>query len=428
MTIKQLAMRSGIAVLLAASVNFAASAADLEFYFPVQVSGKAGETIKAMTEEWAKAHPEHSVKAIYAGSYGDATKKAMAATRAGKGPQLSVLLGVDIFTFLEEDLIEPFDNLISSEEDKAWLKSFYPAFMIGAVIDGKTYGIPFQRSTPVLYYNKDAFKAAGLDPNQPPETWTDIVEMGKKLTLRDSDGNVKQWGTRIALGVGAFWLFGGLVIENGAELASPDGKTTYFDDPRVVEALQYVVDLSTKHKVMRPGVIDWGTTPKAFLEGQTAMMWTSTGNLANVRANAEFEFGVAMLPKGVQRGAPTGGGNFFVFKDSTDEQKKASVEFIKWMTAPAQAARWSMVTGYVAPRPDAWETEVMKKYTAEFPQALVARDQLKYAKAELSTYQRKRVADILNDAIFAAVNGEKTAEESLKDAQAKAEAILKDYR
>ena len=135
-----------------------------------------------------------------------------------------------------------------------------------------------------------------------------------------------------------------------------------------------------------------------------------------------------MLPKGRQRGAPTGGGNFFIFKDSTDEQKKASVEFIKWMTAPAQAARWSMVTGYVAPRPDAWETEVMKKYTSEFPQALVARDQLKYAKAELSTYQRKRVADILNDAIFAAVNGEKTAEQSLKDAQAKTEAILKDYR
>ncbi len=428
MTTRRTTRRVATAMLSATLMISAAGAADLEFYFPVQVSGKAGETVKAMTEEWASAHPEHSVKAIYAGSYSDATKKAIAATRAGKGPQLSVLLGVDIFSFLDEDLIEPFDNVITSEEDRAWLESFYPAFMIGAVIDGKTYGIPFQRSTPVLYYNKDAFRAAGLEPGKPPETWTDIVEMGTKLTIRDADGNVRQWGTRIALGVGAFWLFGGLVIQNGGELASPDGKTTYFDDPRVIGALQYLVDLSTKHQVMRPGVIDWGTTPKAFLEGQTAMMWTSTGNLTNVRSNASFEFGVAMLPKGVQRGAPTGGGNFFIFKDSTDEQKKASVEFIKWMTAPAQAARWSMATGYVAPRPDAWETEVMKKYTADFPQALVARDQLKYAKAELSTYQRKRIADILNDAIFAAVNGEKTPEQSLKDAQAKAESILKPYR
>ena len=62
---------------------------------------------------------------------------------------------------------------------------------------GKTYGIPFQRSTPVLYWNKEAFKDAGLDPNKAPATWDEMVSFGKKLTKKDASGNVTQWGLRI---------------------------------------------------------------------------------------------------------------------------------------------------------------------------------------------------------------------------------------
>ena len=114
-----------------------------------------------------------------------------------------------------------------------------------------------------------------------------------------------------------------------------------------------------------------------------------------------------MLPANKRPGAPTGGGNFYIFKDSTDEQKAASFEFIKWISAPEQAAKWSIATGYVAPRPDAWETPAMKQYVADFPQALVARDQLEYAVAELATYQNQRITTILNDALEAAITGQK---------------------
>ena len=75
---------------------------------------------------------------------------------------------------------------------------------------------------------------------------------------------------------------------------------------------------------MAPGIIEWGATPKAFFKGQTAMMWTSTGNLTNVRDNAPFDFGVGLLPAHKRYGAPTGGGNFYIFRDSSDEQKKAA--------------------------------------------------------------------------------------------------------
>lgn len=225
-----------------------------------------------------------------------------------------------------------------------------------------------------------------------------------------------------------YWLFQGLTTENDVILANSDGNKTNFDDPKVVEALQYMVDLSTKHGVMEPGIVEWGATPKAFFERQTAIMWTTTGNLTNVRTNAPFDFGVAMLPANKRRGAPTGGGNFYLFKGASEEQLAAAVKFVQWITAPEQAAKWTIATGYVAPRPDAWETDAMKAYAADFPPVLVARDQLEYAVAELSTYQNQRITGIFNDALAAAITGQKDPATALKEAQAQADAILADYR
>ena len=331
------------ALLFGISSN--ASAVDLEFYFPVAVGGKAADTIQALTDEYIAANEGVKIDAVYAGSYKDTVTKALTASRGGKPPQLSVILSVDMFTLIDEGAIMPFDSLIKTEDDKAWLGSFYPAFMENSQTGGKTYGIPFQRSTPVLYWNKEAFAEAGLDPEKPPATWQETVDMGKKLVKKDSDGNVSQWGVRIPSSGFPYWLFQGLTTQNDVTLANADGNQTNFNDPKVVEALQYLVDLSQKHEVMAPGIIEWGATPKAFFEGQTAMMWTSTGNLTNVRDNAPFDFGVAMLPANVRPGAPTGGGNFYIFDEASDEQKEAAFEFVKWITEPKQSAKWTIATG-----------------------------------------------------------------------------------
>ena len=188
------------------------------------------------------------------------------------------------------------------------------------------------------------------------------------------------------------------------------------------------VDLSGKHKVMAPGVIEWGTTPKDFFEKKTAMMWTTTGNLTNVKNNAKFDFGVAMLPAGKKRGSPTGGGNFYLFKKTTPAQRDAVLKFVKWMTTPERAAQWGIDTGYVAVRPDAWQTAAMKKYVDGFPAAAVARDQLPYAVAELSTHDNQRVTKALNDGLQAALTGTKPPAQAMKDAQAEATRVLRPYR
>jgi len=220
----------------------------------------------------------------------------------------------------------------------------------------------------------------------------------------------------------------GLTTENDVILMNPAGTETYYDKQGVIEALQFWVDLVNKYKVHPEGIVEWGTTPKDFFERKIAMMWTTTGNLTNVRSNAKFEFGVAMLPANKRRGSPTGGGNFYLFKQTKPEQQAAAVKFIRWITSPARAAQWGIDTGYVAVRPDAWETPAMKKYVADFPAAAVARDQLQYAVAELSTHDNQRVTKALNDGLQAALTGSKTSEQAMKDAQREAERLLRPYR
>ena len=397
---------------------------ELTMYYPISVGGPLTEVIDGMVNGFMAENPDIKVNAIYAGNYNDARIKALAALESGKPAQLSVLFSIDIYDLMEKDVIVPFDDIVKTDDEKTWLNSFYPALMENGRYKGKTWGIPFQRSTIVMYYNKDAFREAGLDPETPPANWEEMVSMGQKLTKPDGS----QWGLMIPSTGYPYWMFGALAMENGQVLMNPDGTETYFDDPAVVDALTFWRSLGQDYKVMPEGTIEWGTLRQQFLEGKTAMMWHSTGNLTAVKENANFDFGVAMLPASVRRGSPTGGGNFYVFKNSTDREKSASVKLIRYMTSPDNSALWSQKTGYMGISPAAYQTQALTDYTKSFPAAQVARDQLDYATAELSTFQTGRVRKLLDDAIQATLTGASTPEEALKSAQAEAEKLLKPYR
>ena len=415
------------AALLAMTVS-AQAPVEISFYYPVAVGGPITKIIDKFAADFEKENPGIKVHPIYSGTYQDSITKALTAVKSNDAPAMSVLLSTDMYTLIDEDAIVPWDPLIKTAEDRAWLQGFYPAFMENSQTGGKTWGIPFQRSTIVLYYNKEMFKEAGLDPNHPPETWKEMAEYAQKLTKRDASGKVTQWGVQIPSSGFPYWLFQGLTTENGVQLMNAAGTETYYDKPAVIEAVQYWVDLTSKYKAHPEGIVEWGTTPKDFFERKVAMMWTTTGNLTNVRSNAKFDFGVAMLPANKRRGSPTGGGNFYLFKQAKPEQQAAAFKFVKWITSPARAAQWGIDTGYVAVRPDAWETPEMKKYVAEFPPAAVARDQLQFAVAELSTHDNQRVTKALNDGLQAALTGSKTPDQAMKDAQREADRLLRSYR
>ncbi len=412
-----------IGLAAATATAFAAPAAadtELTMYYPIAVGGALTEVVDSIVSDFEAANPDIKVNAIYSGNYDDTRVRALSALASGEPAQLAVMFSIDAYDLIEQDLVVAFEDIDGVNPD--WLNSFYPALMANGRIEGKTWGIPFQRSTIVAYYNKELFSAAGLDPESPPTTWDELISMGKALTNDDS------YGLMIPSTGYPYWMFQALAIQNGKEVMSNDGLTTYFDDETVVDTLEFWQSLSQEHGIMPTGTVEWGTLRQAFLEGQTAMMWHSTGNLTAVKNNASFDFGVAELPANVRLGSPTGGGNFYVFKDTSDEEKAAALRLIEFMTSPEQAAAWSIATGYMGVSPAAYETEALKAYTEAFPPALVARNQLENAVAEFSTFETARVRDGLNNAIQSALTGSMSAEDALGEAQSAAVRLLRDYQ
>ena len=251
------------------------AAVEITFYFPIAVGGPVPKIIDGYAADFEKEHPGITVRPIYAGTYQETMVKALTAHKSGNPPAICVLLSTDMFSLIDEDAIIPFDE--KSESEKSWIASFFPAFMENSRTGGNTWGIPFQRSTIVLYWNKQAFSDAGLDPEKPPASWQEETAFAQKLTRRDGGGGTLQWGMQIPSSGFPYWLFQGLTTQNDAILMNEAGDRTFFDQPAVVEALQRWVDLGRNLKVMAPGVIEWGTTPKDFFERKTAMMWTTTG-------------------------------------------------------------------------------------------------------------------------------------------------------
>ena len=216
-----------IAAALAASIALPAKAeTELTMYYPIAVGGSLTQVVDGIVADFESQNPDIKVNAVYSGNYDDTRVRALSALNSGDGAQLAVMFSIDAYDLIEQELILPFDSLV---QDKEWLNSFYPALMANGVIEGQTWGIPFQRSTIVAYYNKDMFRAAGLDPEAPPSTWEDLISAGKALTNDDT------FGLMIPSTGYPYWMFQALAIQNGKEVMSGDGLNTYFDDPTVVD-------------------------------------------------------------------------------------------------------------------------------------------------------------------------------------------------
>lgn len=399
----------------------------LTFYYPVNVGGSAAQLIEALCNDFNAENPDIVVEPVYTGNYDDTVTKLQTAVQGGTPPEVFVSLATQRFTMASTGMAMPLDDLIAADADgQEYINDFLPGFMEDSYVDGQIYSIPFQRSTMVMFYNKDAFKEVGLDPEKPPVTWEELVEYGQKLT------NENRYGVGLALNSGsAQWAFTGFCLqnsENGENLMTEDGKQVMFDTPGNIEALQFWLDLQNKYEIMAPGIVQWTDLPTQFLAGEVAMIYHTTGNMANISQNAEFDFGTCFLPGGKRQAAPTGGGNFYISNGLSEDRVQAAWKFIRFMTEPERAAQWSLDTGYVATRQSCFETDLLKNYYAELPQAKVAYEQIDIAKPELTTYNAAEIWRILNDNIQSAVVGDATPEEALKAAQEQATEVLAEYQ
>ncbi|RMF84979.1 MAG: ABC transporter substrate-binding protein, partial [Nitrospinota bacterium] len=334
----------------------------------------------------------------------------------------------EVLSLRAMDATIPLDDYIKAEGGEAFLEQFFPAFFGNAKVEGHIYSFPFQRSTPILYWNKDAFreeaaalKKAGLDPNRAPKTWDELVAYAKILTKRE-DGEVKRYGVIIPGGWND-WIFEAFARQNGSQLIKEDWKTVTFDTPENLEALRLWVDLMQKYKVC-PVLRPWNITPEDFIAGVAAMMYYSTGGMRKVRENAKFEFGAAFMPAKKTYGTPVGGGDFHIFKNRPKSHQDAAWKFIKFMTTPEQQAYWSRESGYIAVNKRSYDLPEMQEFLKKFPQMTVARDQLQYAHPKAMAVNFQLIRKAMTTNLDAALEGKKTPEQALRDAQKAMEAAI----
>lgn len=417
---------SSSAVLLAACGGGGGASSDgsveLTMYYPVAVGGPLTDVVDDLIASCTEQHEGISVEAVYSGTYADTMTKAQTASRSDQGPDLAVLLTTDLYTLTDADLIVPLSSL---DDDLSWTEDrFYPAYLASGEAEGELWSLPFQRSTIVQYHNKDVYEEAGLDPEAPPTTWDELEEHA--ATIQDS--GAAEYGLEIPSTQFGNWMFQAMAIQSGVEdTAGVDGMVDYLDAPGSVEALEWWTSMA-EDGIMPSGTTEWASTPEDFLQGRTGIMWHTTGNLTNVRSNADFEFGVSILPANTQPGSPTGGGNLYVFDRGDDETKAAAYTIATCLTEPELAAEWSMESGYVATGPEAWETDTMAEYAEEFPQAAVARDQLEVAVGETTSHENGRVSQMINDTIAAVLTGQSEAQDALTQLQSDIDGVLEPYQ
>jgi sn-glycerol 3-phosphate transport system substrate-binding protein len=418
------------AVALALSCTTAYAATDIDLFFPVPVQGKLALEMQRLIEQFDQQHPDIHVTAVYTGSYDDTNLKTRAAVQAGHPPGAVIMSANFIREYAINNDAIPLDDLIAKDNQTPaqFMAEFWPALKLNATEQGHVYGVPFQNSTPLLYYSVDAFKDAGLDPDKPPVTWQDWVDDLRKLAKHDGNATTR-WGVMFP---GTYdylgWITSGFAMSNGGEYYNPGyGGEVYYTQPSTVGAVRLIDAFVHKWHVMPEGVTDANAVTTAFFQGRTAMMILSTGSLSFVRDNMKTPYRTAFLPRAMVNAAPIGGASLIIPRGNTPERQAAAWTLINWLVSPEIAGGWSRFTGYFAPRIAAYDLPDMKDYLAKYPDAKVALDQLAYARGWFATYNTVGVRKALEDGVQAVLSGKMTPEAAMATAQKQADELMKPY-
>lgn len=399
----------------------------IQVFYPVAVDAPIAAIMDGYVAEFQEKYPNITVEPVFSGGYGD-VKTAIQTTVEGGGepPALALMLAADMLDLANSGLIGPLDDFIAASPDAAaMVADYFPAFLANSRYADQIWGIPFQRSVVLMYYNIDMFAEAGLAA---PASWDELGAAAEALTV--VNGDQTQWGMQWPSGW-PYWTFQPLPIGAGQNIVGDSDTTVIFDDPAVISAVQFYIDLSEKYKAMPAGVQGvWATAPTDFASGLTAMIVHSSGSLPGILEQADFEVGVMALPGSTSDTYATvvGGGNLYIMDGAPQDQKEAAWKFIEFLSEVERTADFSVQTGYIAARVSAYETQIMIDHIAAAPQAADARDALAYAGAEFAVQNLGEVRDIFHDYLQRAYNGEATPAEAMASAQADADAALAPFK
>jgi sn-glycerol 3-phosphate transport system substrate-binding protein len=367
---------------------------DVVFWY--SQGGTTGEAIEAQVKQFNAAQKEVIVKAEFQGDYYQTRDKLTAAIAAGAVPDIVLLEVTQPPFFVEQGALQPLDDL--AKQTKTNMDDYIPGLLKEGVLNGKSYTIPFIRSTPLLYYNKDLFKAAGLDPEKPPSTWADLLAYSQKLTKKEGDkASVVGFAT-----YGKWWPAVTQLKSAGCAISEPDTLKVQIAEPACVEALQFWSDMVNKEKVATlyiAGAAPQDDVERDFVNGKVAMMVLSTATLTRIEANAKFALGSGFIPPKVAgtNAVPTGGSGLSILAKS--KNPLAAWKFVDWVTATDQTTDLSIKLGYMPARTSAIQSAKMAAFYKEHPNFKVAGEQLKYASPSPSVMRLPKAVALINTLI-----------------------------
>ncbi len=347
MRVKKSAMILGSVFTLA---SFSAHAAtDINFWHSME--GPLGERVNEIVNDFNQQQSDYKINPTYKGAYGESMNAGIAAYRAGQAPDIIQVFEVGTATMMfSKGAIKPIQEMSEEVGNPIDPKNFVPGIAgYYSEPNGKLASMPFNSSTPVFYYNKDLFEKAGLDPNAPPKTYTQIHEAAKKLKDAGIEcGYTTAWPS---------WV----LVENFSALHNLPyaSKNNGFDglDARIeLNKDGFVKHFTFLNEMAKDGTFTYGGRGDAanalFSSGKCAMFTGSSGSRANFSKNAPFKFGISTLPyyddvPGAPQNSVIGGASLWVFNNKSPDVNKGITEFFQYISSPEVAAKWHQDTGYV---------------------------------------------------------------------------------
>ena len=411
----------GLALGLAFATN-AMAVTTIPFWHSME--GELGKEVDSLAQRFNDTHPDYKIVPVYKGNYEQSLSAGIAAFRTGNAPALLQVYEVGTATMMASKAIKPVYEVFKEAGINFDESQFVPT-VAGYYTDSKSGHLlsqPFNSSTPVLYYNKDAFRKAGLDPEQPPKTWQDLAEYTAKL---------KAAGMKCGYASG--WQ-GWIQIENFSAFDGTDA-VLEFNKPEQVKHIALLEALNKKGDFSYFGRKDEST--EKFYNGDCAITTASSGSLADIRHYAKFNYGVGMMPydadvKGAPQNAIIGGASLWVMQGKDKGTYKGVAEFLDFLAKPENAAEWHQKTGYLPITKAAYDLTREQGFYSKNPGADIATRQmlnkppLPFTKG-LRLGNMPQIRTIVDEELESVWTGKKTPQQALDSAVERGNQLLRRF-
>ncbi len=390
-----------------------------------------GNWIQEMADQWNETQSQYILIPESKGSYRETLNASILAARQGKAPHLTHIFEIGSQLAYDSQVFEPI-SAIGDFDFSDYIDSVLNYY----TIDGKVNSIPFNSSSPILYYNKDLMREAGLDPENPPQTFEDILAAAEAAQAKGLE----------AAGFGFNlhgWFFEQWVAQQGALLADSDNgrsgraTTLLLESADMKRAFNFVKELNDKGFYKYTGKLeDWSGSDAIFTAGKVMFHMTSTADAGNIAQAVEgkFELATAFMPipaDSERNGTVIGGGSVWLGKGLPHDEQIAARDFLVFMTNTENMASWHKLTGYYPVRKSSIELlkdqgwfESNPLFTKAFDQLLETKANYATAGAMLGSFTDTRT--IIEEAVQQVLNGT-DVDSALAEAEAKANAKLTEY-